>query len=213
MRALYASLIFEIFLEPFFKYFICIMPIIDHFGILAPFYDRALPPNLSDRLVNLINLPISGALLDAGGGTGRVAEALKPYTSSIYVVDLSVKMLNQARMKNGLQLVNSPTERLPFPDNTFERVIMVDAFHHVFDQSATAGELWRVLKPGGRLIIEEPDIRNFSVKLIAFAEKLALMQSHFVDPKKIASLFPTKRSQMEILSEGFNIWVMVEKSA
>jgi demethylmenaquinone methyltransferase/2-methoxy-6-polyprenyl-1,4-benzoquinol methylase len=188
------------------------MPILDHFGILAPYYDRALPLNLSGSLINLINFPINGALLDAGGGTGRVAEALKPYISPIYVVDLSVKMLNQARMKNGLQLVNSPTERLPFPNNTFERVIMVDAFHHVFDQRLTADELWRVLKPGGRLIIEEPDIRNFSVKLIAVAEKMALMRSHFLDPNEIASLFPKSRSQMKIHCEGFNTWVMIEKT-
>ena len=189
------------------------MPIIDHFGILAPFYDRALPVNLSDSLIKLIDFPVAGALLDAGGGTGRVADALTPYTTSIYVVDLSEKMLNQASMKNGLKLVNSPTERLPFPDETFERVIMVDALHHVCDQRATASELWRVLKSGGRLIIEEPDIQYFSVKLIAVVEKLALMRSHFIGPNDIVSLFPNTGSQIEILSEGFNTWIMVEKSS
>ena len=47
---------------------------------------------------------------------------------------------------------------------------MVDALHHVADQEATIRELWRLLKPGGRIIIEEPDIRRFEVKLLALIE-------------------------------------------
>lgn len=188
------------------------MPILDHFGILAPFYDRAVPLNLSEKFLGLLKLPISGALLDAGGGTGRVATALRPYASQTYVVDLSEKMLHQARLKNGLSLVNSSTEKLPFPDAYFERVIMVDAFHHIFDHKTTADELWRVLKPGGRLVIEEPDIRMLGVKLIALVEKIALMRSHFIEPGDIGTLFPATNSQIEVHSEGINAWVMVEKS-
>lgn len=188
------------------------MPILDHFGLLAPFYDRAIPLNHSDKLIQVIDLPTTGALLDAGGGTGRVANALKELAPSIFVADLSMKMLQQAGIKNGLCLVNSHTEELPFPNGYFERVIMVDAFHHVCDHSKTAGELWRVLKPGGRLVIEEPDIRNFSVKLIAVAEKLALMRSHFIQPPDIAALFPYSNAQIEIQNEGFNTWVIVKKT-
>lgn len=46
----------------------------------------------------------------------------------------------------------------------------------------------RVLKPGGRLVIEEPDINRFPVKLIALGEKLALMGSHFYSPQQISYL-------------------------
>ena len=59
---------------------------------------------------------------------------------------------------------------------------MVDALHHVIHQGQTAREMYRVLKPGGRIVIEEPDIRKFGVKLIAVAEKLLLMRSHFLSP-------------------------------
>ncbi len=57
---------------------------------------------------------------------------------------------------------------------------MVNALHHVCNQQETVNELWRTLQPGGRIVIEEPDVRTFAVKLFALGEKLALMRSHFL---------------------------------
>lgn len=188
------------------------MPNLDHFGIMAPFYDRAIPLRHAETLIEKADLPTSGALLDAGGGTGRVAEALRGLASVVVVVDNSLNMLQQGRLKDGLCLVNSPTERLPFPSESFERVIMIDALHHVNDQAETAKELWRVLKPGGQLVIEEPDIRTLLVKLVAIVEKLALMRSHFLGPAEIASLFSSPEAKTNIQNDKFNTWVMVEKT-
>jgi demethylmenaquinone methyltransferase/2-methoxy-6-polyprenyl-1,4-benzoquinol methylase len=187
------------------------MPPLDHFGIIAPFYDRVIRPRTVEKFVQIAGLPVTGGLLDAGGGTGRIAQTLRAYTGWLVVLDLSMGMLQQASVKDGLEAVCSPTERLPFPDGSFERVIMIDALHHVIDHAATARELWRVLKPGGRLVIEEPDIRTFSVKLVALAEKLALMRSHFVSPLHIAQLFSDTGTDCRIEREGFNAWVIIDK--
>jgi demethylmenaquinone methyltransferase/2-methoxy-6-polyprenyl-1,4-benzoquinol methylase len=72
------------------------------------------------------------------------------------------------------------------------------------------GELFRVLAPGGLLVIEEPDLRRFAVKLIAVAEKLALMRSHFLAPDAIAALFP-QTAVVRIMTDGNNAWVIAEK--
>jgi demethylmenaquinone methyltransferase/2-methoxy-6-polyprenyl-1,4-benzoquinol methylase len=180
-----------------------------HFNFLAPFYDRAIPFERLEQTIKVMDLPHAGTLLDAGGGTGRVAEALRPHVGSVIVADVSRGMLAQARQKN-LAVTSAETERLPFADGIFDRVMMVDALHHVVHQADTVRELYRVLKPGGRLVIEEPDLRTFPVKLIAIAEKLALMRSHFLAPAQVAALFPSD-AKVRIESEEHTAWVIAEK--
>ncbi len=59
------------------------------------------------------------------------------------------------------------------------------------------------------LVIEEPDIRTFGVKLIALAEKLLLMRSHFLAPEEITNLFPN--GEKSIRTEDGTAWVIVRK--
>lgn len=187
------------------------MPMFDHFGFLAPFYEFFIKPAPPEKLCHLIDLPTSGTLLDVGGGTGRVAQFMNERIDRVVVADLSFGMLQQARQKQGLQTVNSHSERLPFPDHSFDRIIMVDALHHVCDQAETAAALWRVLKPGGRIVIEEPDLGHFGVKLVALAEKLALMRSHFLSPDEIVSLFDNFGARTRIEKDGYISWVVIEE--
>jgi demethylmenaquinone methyltransferase/2-methoxy-6-polyprenyl-1,4-benzoquinol methylase len=179
----------------------------DHFHLIAPIYARAQYHAL-DRMREHAALPVRGRLLDVGGGTGRVAAALHDLVDEIVVTDISMGMLRRTPRPT-LMPASCFSESLPFPSGSFERVIMVDALHHVLDQSATACEMWRVLKPGGRIVIEEPDIRTFGVKLIALAEKLLIMRSHFLTPARIASLFPEADTQ--IFTQESAAWIVVEK--
>ena len=110
------------------------MPILDHFGLLAPFYDRAIKPAFPQKLITLLDLPADGLVLDAGGGTGRIAQFLTGKIQSIVIADSSLEMLQQAAQKNCCSLVCSNTESLPFPDELFTRILMVDALHHVINQ-------------------------------------------------------------------------------
>jgi ubiquinone/menaquinone biosynthesis C-methylase UbiE len=183
----------------------------DHFGLLAPFYERFIQPKVPEQLMGLLNMPENGFLLDVGGGTGRVAQFLSGKTTRVIVADQSFKMLAEAQQKENLHPTCGLSEFLPFAENTFDRIMMVDALHHVIDQVMTINELWRVLKSGGRIIIEEPDIRLFKVKLIALAEKLALMRSHFLSPLQISDLFHFINAQVKISFEDTTAWIIVDK--
>jgi ubiquinone/menaquinone biosynthesis C-methylase UbiE len=188
------------------------MPILDHFGILAPYYENFIHLKDPQKIINAARLPVKGAILDAGGGTGRVTQAFSGMASQLFVADVSIKMLLQASAKHGLLPVCSYSEKLPFPDNYFARVIMVDALHHVNNQTDTISEMWRVLKPGGLIVIEEPDIRNFSVKMVAIAERIGLMRSKFLSPERIKSFFHYPQAKSHIVKEKPNAWIIVEKS-
>jgi len=186
------------------------MPGFDHFTYLAPLFERPLPFAILESLLAHGSFSTSHLVLDAGGGTGRVATALKPYVREVVVVDVSKGMLNLASKKR-LPALLSPVETLPFSNDIFDRIIMIDAFHHVSDQVATVNELWRILAPGGRILIAEPDIRRFAIKLVAAAEKIALMRSHFLSPPKIADLFRPCAPQVVVKGEGLSSWMIAGK--
>lgn len=184
----------------------------DHFNWLAPIYERIIRPGVLEDFWKVVDLPARGFLLDAGGGTGRISQQAKQKTEcEVIVTDLSFNMLLEASVKGELLPVNTPAEILPFKDNQFDRIIMVDALHHVIDQRKTAGELWRTLKQGGWIVIEEPDFRKFAVKLIALGEKIAMMRSHFLMPDMIAGLFHFPEAKIEIIQHHNNVWVKIKK--
>lgn len=184
---------------------------IDHFGFLAPFYEHFIRPRLPERLLELLDIPVGGKVLDAGGGTGRVAQYLRGRGALVIVADESLKMLREASRKDGVSALQALAERLPFPRDSFDRIVMVDALHHLASQKAAAGELWRLLKPEGRLVIEEPDLRDFSVKVVAVGEKLLLMRSHFLAPDQIAALFQPYTRQVRVEAADHTAWIVVEK--
>jgi len=188
------------------------MPCFDHFGILAPFYERVIRPPTMRTLLDLSALRPDLDLLDVGGGTGRVARHFCGQVRHVRVLDVSAGMLRETRGRSCLLGIRGVSEALPFADGAFPRIIAVDSLHHFADQRRAVGELLRVLTPGGRLIIEEPDIRRWVVKLVALGEKLLLMRSHFQRPERIAQWFETPMTRVQVhVDSSPNFWVVVDK--
>ncbi len=184
----------------------------DHFDLLAPIYDLVIRPPDPARLRELLRLPIQGRMLEAGAGTGRVSSLLAPWVGTLVINDLSAPMLREAQEKGLLNPVQSYVERLPFPEASFSRVFAVDALHHFDDHRAAVGELVRILEPGGRLVIEEPDIKRFPVKVIALLEKVAMMQSHFLSGERISALVAAHGLEARIAClGGYATCVVVDK--
>ena len=98
-------------------------------------------------------------LLDAGCGTAPMLTLLtKEYPDSHFVgLDLTPEMIAKAKAKNlpHTELVVGDCENLPFEPETFDVVINSQSFHHYPNPQAFFNSVYRVLKPGGRLILRD----------------------------------------------------------
>lgn len=189
----------------------------DHFDLIARWYDRLISKPQHSRLQGLLGAVSGELVLDVGGGTGRHAADLAASGAYVVVCDSSPQMIRRASDK-ALPAVLGNVLRLPFPDTSIDRLLVVDAFHHfvvpapAVAQPAAAAELLRVLRPGGRLVVEEPDITRRGVKLIAVMEKLLLMGSRFLSADDLTALFEAQGARTLALErDHFNMWLAVTR--
>jgi len=185
---------------------------LDHFAFAAPVYERFFQTASDEQVLTFLALPTPGLLLDVGGGTGRISGPLAALTGGVVVVDVSASMLRYS-IRKGLHPLLGAAERLPMAAESVERLLAVDSFHHFRNQKRAAAEFMRLLKPGGRLVIEEPNIRSFPVKLIALGETLALMRSKFYPVEQIAAMFQAHGGVTQVHENKHIAWVVVDKPA
>lgn len=93
-------------------------------------------------------------VLDIGGGAGNMAHHLAHY-GRVIGIDTNGRPLAVAEAR-GLEVLQSTGDLLPFAENTFDLVALLDTVEHIPDEIGVFEECRRVLKPGGKLIITVP---------------------------------------------------------
>ena len=95
-------------------------------------------------------------VLDVGAGTGVSTEELGRSGAYAVGADLSIGMLRAGRRaRPAVPLLAGDALKLPFPDGAFDAVTISFALRNVTDVDGALGELARVTRPGGRLVVCE----------------------------------------------------------
>lgn len=100
--------------------------------------------------------------LDLGSDNGVISHLLRSSGGEWSSADLTSETADAIRRMVGsrVHLLDGPT--LPYPDKSFDLIVVVDLMEHIPDHAALVRELARCLQPGGRLVLNVPHVRRFA---------------------------------------------------
>ncbi|MDK4544300.1 bifunctional demethylmenaquinone methyltransferase/2-methoxy-6-polyprenyl-1,4-benzoquinol methylase UbiE [Kingella kingae] len=139
--------------------------------------------------INTARVPKGGKVLDIAGGTGDLSRGWAKRvgkTGEVWLTDINSSMLTVGRdrlLNEGtiLPVAVCDAEKLPFPDNYFDLVSVSFGLRNMTHKDVALGEMYRVLKPGGTLLVLEfskvyeplaPVYDAYSFKLLPLMGKL-----------------------------------------
>ena len=115
-------------------------------------------PGYMDRAVEYFaKQPAGQHILDLPAGNGKLTRVLRSQGHKVTPADINLQEEDF--------VYADMTKRLPFADNTFDGVICLEGVEHVLNPFLLIGELIRVSKIGGHVIVSTPNIMNMWSRL------------------------------------------------
>ncbi len=115
-------------------------------------------------IIERMRLAPGETVADLGAGIGYLSIPLAEAGAKVVALDFQQEMLDGIRTRDGgsdrIDLVRAELPYIPLPDASLDRAVMLNVFHEVEDKGRLAQELFRVVRPKGRLTIVDWQARQ-----------------------------------------------------
>jgi SAM-dependent methyltransferase len=120
-------------------------------------------------------------LLDVGCGPGTLIGVLKIRGLDVMGLDLSPEAAEIAARENGVRVVTSTLAGAGFPDACFGIVTLFHVLEHLIDPRPVLAEVRRILRPGGRVVLQVPNIDSWQSRLLGPKWRGLDVPRHIID--------------------------------
>ena len=137
-------------------------------------------------------------LLDVGCGNGEYLKNMRRAGWTVTGVEPNEESVRMGRSRFGLEIHHGVLEDVSLPDRTFDVITMQHAVEHLPDPVRTLRTAYRLLRPGGRLVVVTPNINSLARRIFA---------RHWFswDPPRHLFLFSNRTLRRALTEAGFNV--------
>lgn len=146
-------------------------------------------------LRNLFVDPRQLSGVELGCGLGDTTVYFHHLTRRMYGVDFSNGMIEQAKERHQKQanlFIKAWFHDLPFAENSLDFAVSFGTFHHLLTKEhyeETLREIWRVLRPGGAVIISDTNPWNPLTTIISRSQTIDLGNEHFFSRSEVKPIY------------------------
>jgi demethylmenaquinone methyltransferase/2-methoxy-6-polyprenyl-1,4-benzoquinol methylase len=130
-----------------------------------------------NKLARLANPKANQVIVDLAGGTGDIALKLAGKNQTVFVADPSMEMMKEGQTRHNISCVATTGEQLSFAESSVDTVTIAFGVRNMTHLQQGLKEIFRVLKPGGRILCLE-----FS-KPYAWLKPFYDLHSYYIIPR------------------------------
>lgn len=125
------------------------------------------------------------------GDVGEIGKRIRAFGVQVTILEHSRRddICVSHVMNENCTVVSGQLEYMPFNDNYFDKIIILDYLNHTSSCNRSVKEINRVLKHNGEVIVEDLNLKNIRVKLKYFKHRICGDNIHYNYPNQIKNIF------------------------